>query len=73
MGFFGEKFFYISGIVPHDWGFFKILGYIPGIEDFYSGDREFFKIWGVLSPGIGNFWEMGIFFAWDGISHQKAR
>ena len=62
--------FFISGILPGDWEFFKIWGYlyrglgishnlgifIPGIEDFLrSGDLGF------LSRGLGIFQNLGIF------------
>ena len=56
-------FFKIWGFFPGDHGFLEISGFLSSeIGDFYPGDGGFlyrvfwiFKIWGFLSPGIGEF------------------
>ena len=70
MGFFGDpqSRIPIPGMRDGDFSFLS-----PGIGDFYPRDWGLFGDF--LSPeffGDGDFSGHGIFFSWDGISHQKA-
>ena len=68
-GFFKIRVFLSRRFFSRRSGVFWNLGiFITGIEDFWKSE-DFLSPWFF---GDGAFSGMGIFFSWDGISHQKA-